>query len=180
MTGTSDVQPTAKWIARWTVVATISVILPLLAVLELRSGNRALSITLFAVGIFGLAITAVVVAAARGRFTRFLPVVVSTIVGGVWSIYRGLAANDTRTGEIYRGFAASFVALVVLGAAVRWVRERGWVVDSPWRRRLSFSILMAMVGRSMLHLDYLVLTWGLIVAMFATMFWPSRKRAIQP
>ena len=82
-------------------------------------------------------------------------------------------------------FLAGFVdgALVLL-TAMEFARRRGWVVESPARRRVLTGAMLLSAASTVTHWPPgvwgtgLFVAWGLV--SLACLFWPARRGASHP
>jgi len=166
---------TRAWVVRWTVIITACLAA---IVLPVSFGQRP-SFPAFMAGVLGLFVSGLVVADKVGPPSRYLPPVVAAAIGGVWSLYRAVMIGDLRTGSLFLGLVGFAAAVALLGMAQQAVRKRGWVIETPRRRWIGLLLLLVLVVRNLLDerwpvMDSPWVTYGIMTALFAVWFWPSR------
>jgi hypothetical protein len=122
-----------------------------------------------------------------GRLDRLLPAAAAAAIVGVWPLVRWLAAGDERTPKAYFVIAGMFGAMLLLFTgmehAMRYAKGRGWVFDSPVRRRISGVAAFTFAVSILTGWPTGAWRTGLIFVWFgttlSTQFWPPRRRAAQ-
>jgi hypothetical protein len=119
-----------------------------------------------------------------GRLDRLLPAALATLIVGLWPVYRWLADGDARTASVYLGVAGMIDGMLLLTTALEFARRRGWVVDSPVRRRIVGGFVLAAAASSVLRWPTGVWHTGLLIAWMGVsawgLFWPARRRPSTP
>ena len=78
-----------------------------------------------------------------GRFDRWLPAAAATLLVALWPLYRWLVHDDVAEAKAYLFLAGFINVLVLLFPAIEFAKRRGWIVESPARRRLlTLSVLL--------------------------------------
>jgi hypothetical protein len=119
-----------------------------------------------------------------GRFDRLLPAAVATLLVAFWPLYRWLARGDVATAKAYL-FVAGFInVMLLMSTGMEFVRRRGWLVESPMRRRLIIGSMLVKAISILIGWPTGVWHTGLEVAWFAAMlsalFWPAGRRSSPP
>jgi hypothetical protein len=175
---------TRAWVVRWTVIITACLAA---IVLPVSFGQRP-SFPAFMAGVLGLFVSGLVVADKAGPPSRYLPPAVAVAIGAVWSLYRAVMIGDLRTGSLFLGLVGFAAVVTLFGMAQQAVRKRGWVVETPLRRWIGLLLPVVFVVRNLLEerwpvMDSPWVAYGIVTAMFAVWFWPSRmvpRRAAHP
>ena len=117
-----------------------------------------------------------------GRLDRVLPAAAATLLVALWPLYRWLVHDDVAAAEAYLFLAGFIDVLLLLFIAMEFAKRRGWIVESPARRRLlNLSVLLVFVS-SVSGWPTGVWHTGVVVAWTAVflsgLFWPSGTRAV--
>ncbi|HKW00646.1 MAG TPA: hypothetical protein VJN96_12520 [Vicinamibacterales bacterium] len=132
---------------------------------------------------FGPAFILSLVVSWQGRWQRLLAAAISTVLVGLWPVSHWLTTGDPRPAKLYLVIAGMVDVVFLLSFAMDVGSRRGWIVNSPIRRRISYGFLFAVFLADLTGWptgpwrSALSSAW-LLVLVFA-MFWPARRVAAQ-
>lgn len=119
-----------------------------------------------------------------GRFDRLLPAGAATVVAGLWPLYRWLALGDVKAAKVYLVLAGFINGMLLLIMAMEFAKRRGWIVESPLRRRLITGAILVNFASTITHWPTGVWRTGLFAAWFTVfllaLFCPARGRKMAP
>jgi hypothetical protein len=169
---------TRKTFAVWTAIMTA-----ILAVWTWGVVHRSVGPIGFSYG-FLPGVIAIIVLSWGGWFERLLPAVLATALVGLWPLYSWLVSGETRTATAFFVAAGVINGMMLLTTVLGFADRRGWLNQSPIRRRLNVGLMMLLLVSSMV--DWPTGGWRRVMtatwfgAFLLTLFWPMRKKAPRP
>jgi hypothetical protein len=118
------------------------------------------------------------------RRSRLVSVAIAAAIVATWTAFRAVVMHDPDVIRIALAIQGVVLAMIALVALMTWVHRRGWIVDSPLRRRLAFAGVL--VGGLLFFLGTPAepLNGRLRLAAMglglAAMFWPARTNRPAP
>ena len=165
----------SRSIAIWTTIALVGVFAMMWG-LEHEGIEAGIAIN---IGWFGLFVLSVGLFRKAPWAARLWPLACSFAVGSLWVIWRWFTRGDEDAFALLLftfgvfGFFAGFMGLW------RLMTQRGWVHDTPFRRKLELTLVFGMTMISVMGVPTGVwkarMSLAVLIAFLAIAFWPASK-----